>query len=469
MIPVTTFAGRSVAVFGLGRSGIATCDALRIGGAEVYAWDDNVTAREAASASGVALTELTAVDWAAFDALVLSPGVPLTHPEPHWTVSRARDVNIEVIGDIELFVRQRAGLAPQAPFVAITGTNGKSTTTALVAHILRSAGADAQMGGNIGVPILALEPPAPRRIYAVEMSSYQIDLTPSLAPTIGVLLNLSPDHIDRHGSFENYRSVKARLLEHAVETVIGCDDDACRELDRLFRRRGSKHTAVSGFAIDDGYGVEDGWVVKTTAGRDGPDRVADITGVISLRGRHNAQNAAAASSIAFALGVSKSDIAAALRTFPGLEHRMEQVAQLGRVIFINDSKATNADSASNALASFDRDIFWIAGGLAKEGGITSLKDYFPRVAKVYLIGESASDFAHQLAGRIAYESCGELECAVTRAASDAAQSTGPEPVVLLSPACASFDQFPSFEARGGAFKDLVRRLPGARMREDLES
>ncbi|HEY8215325.1 MAG TPA: Mur ligase family protein, partial [Methylocystis sp.] len=228
MIRCTAFSGKKVAVFGLGASGLASAQALIAGGASVAAWDDNEAGRAAAAKAGITVEDLRSADWTRFAALVLAPGVPLTHPEPHWTVDKARAANVEVIGDIELFARERARHCPDAPFIAITGTNGKSTTTALVAHLLKSLGHDAQMGGNIGRAILTLEPPARDRFHVVEMSSFQIDLTPTLRPTAGVLLNVTPDHIDRHGTVEAYAAVKERLVEGAEAAVIGVDDDLTR-------------------------------------------------------------------------------------------------------------------------------------------------------------------------------------------------------------------------------------------------
>ena len=463
MIPVSTMNGRDVAVFGLGRSGIATCRALAAGGAIVHAWDDNPEARDGADQAGLTLQDLQTADWSRFAALVLAPGVPLTHPAPHCTVARARDAGVEVIGDVELFARERAALCPGAPFVAITGTNGKSTTTALVTHLLNAAGRDAEMGGNIGIPILELRPPAADRVHVIELSSYQIDLMPTLAPTIAMLLNISPDHLDRHGTFANYAAIKERLLAQAAHTIVGVDDDMTRAVEQ--RHRGPNHHAISGGPVAAGYGV-DGQCVRAFAATPPTARdIADISGVVSLRGRHNAQNAAAAAAAAVILGLSDAEIAAGLTSFAGLPHRMEEVARAGRTIFINDSKATNADSAANALASFDRDIFWIAGGLAKDGGIDTLTHYFPRIAKAYLIGEAAPAFEATLAGHVATVACGTLAAAVASAANDAAASSAPAPVVLLAPACASFDQFRSFEVRGDCFRDLVAALPGAEVRE----
>jgi UDP-N-acetylmuramoylalanine--D-glutamate ligase len=239
MTPVTCFSGRHAALFGLGGSGLATARALIAGGARVDAWDDNAAGREKAVAAGVDVIDLSDADWSRYDCLVLSPGVPLTHPAPHWTVEKAKAAGIEIIGDIELFCRERAKLAPNALFIAITGTNGKSTTTALIAHILREAGRDVQMGGNIGVPILALEPPSDARVHVIECSSFQIDLAPSLAPSIGVLLNLTPDHLDRHGTMENYAAIKERLVTKAGFAVVGIDDEFSEAIFRRLRDEGA--------------------------------------------------------------------------------------------------------------------------------------------------------------------------------------------------------------------------------------
>jgi UDP-N-acetylmuramoylalanine--D-glutamate ligase len=459
MIRATTFAGKNVALFGLGASGTATALALAAGGASVSAWDDNEASRAVAKRAGVSLAGLSQADWSGFAALVLAPGVPLTHPEPHWTLGKAKAAGVEVIGDVELFCRERAKLCPDAPFVAITGTNGKSTTTALLTHILRAAGKDVAMGGNIGTPILALEPPSPSRIHVIELSSFQIDLTPSLAPSIGILLNLTPDHIDRHGTMEHYAAVKERLIAGAAHAIVGVDDDASRAIADRKRASGS----LDVFSVLDPacpWHAENTrlFAENTTTGVSGP--FTDLAGIGTLRGRHNAQNALAASIAALRLGVSVEDLGKGLSTYGGLPHRMEQVGQAGSVIFINDSKATNADSTDKALAAFPRDIYWILGGKSKAGGIEPLTAYFPRIAKAYLIGQATDEFAETLGTAVPFERCGTLDVAVAAAARDAASSTGDEPVVLLSPACASYDQFKSFEHRGDTFRSLVKSLPG---------
>ena len=463
MIPVTSFAGREVAVFGLGASGRSTCRALQAGGATVAAWDDGEAGRQAAVADGFPIVDLAAADWSRFAALLLAPGVPLTHPEPHWTVKRARAAGIEVIGDIELFFRERARLAPTMQVICITGTNGKSTTTALITHTLAAAGADVQMGGNIGVPVLDLAPLVASRIYVLEMSTFQIDLTPSLAPTIGVLLNLSPDHLDRHGTMSRYVAIKESLIERSAAAVIGIDEPLSSAIADRASGDGIPVTAISSLGVRPSdvplfYG-EDGHL-HFAAVDALPVDVGSLVGIGSLRGVHNMQNALAALATAsLALpNVAVADHIQAFRTFPGLPHRMEEVGRKGRVLFINDSKATNADSTEKALTSWERDIYWIAGGTPKEGGITALAGCFPRVAKAYLIGKAADDFARTLDGRVPYEQAGTIDKALAAAARDAEASSAAEPVVLLSPACASYDQFKSYGHRGDVFRALVADL-----------
>lgn len=458
MIPVETFRGKTVALFGLGGSGMATAEALKAGGALPIVWDDAEKAVAKARAAGFEARDLRQLDWGAVAALVLSPGVPLTHPIPHWSVDLARNAGVEVIGDIELFCRERRRLCPNAPFIAITGTNGKSTTTALIAHLLANAGRDAQLGGNIGTPILALEPPAKTRFFVIELSSYQIDLTPSLAPDIGVLLNLSPDHIDRHGTMEHYAAVKERLVKAADMAVIGVDDDYCEAIAVRLDHSGKPIVRIS-LRETLGAGIH-ARGREIFAWRGHGQKLADLNGIGSLRGDHNAQNAAAAVAVCLKLGLSEADIQAGLRTFPGLPHRMEQVGKVGKALIINDSKATNADSTEKALASFENGIFWIVGGKPKEGGIAGLASYFPRIAKAYLIGEAAAAFEKTLSGKVPFERSGTLDVAIASAGADASNANFAEPVILLSPSCASFDQFPNFEVRGATFRDLAAKLPG---------
>lgn len=506
MIPVTTFARKQVAVFGLGGSGIVTAKALTLGGAKVAAWDDNAAARALAEKEGIAMTDLAEANWKSFSALVLAPGVPLTHPEPHWSVTRAAAAKVPVIGDVELFCRERAKHAPFCPFIAITGTNGKSTTTALIAHLLKADNRDVQMGGNIGTPILALESIQSAAFYVIELSSFQIDLTPSLKPTVGVLLNITPDHLDRHGTMENYAAIKERLIVSAEQSCVSVDEERCRAIASRVERRRYVYSFSTSEDYKSGYHLK-GSKVCFDAG-EMHEELVDLSGVKALRGVHNGQNALAAAAALGALGgmlypasfnpflnIDRSlkrrlfetatdferrmalpknkmvadaaatrrrrdSLQAAFATFPGLAHRLEEIGRIGNVSFINDSKATNADSTSKALAAWARDIYWIAGGKQKEGGIAELEPLFPRVAKAYLIGASSDEFAATLSGKVAFERCETLDKALAASARDAAQCRGPEPVVLLSPACASYDQFRNFEVRGDAFRALVTSLPG---------
>jgi UDP-N-acetylmuramoylalanine--D-glutamate ligase len=462
MIPITAFAGKKVALFGLGASGVASANALLAGGADVIAFDDTGASVETARAAGIPVADLRHVDWSGIAALVLAPGVPLTHPAPHWTVGLARNAAVEVIGDIELFCRERRLAAPDAPFIAITGTNGKSTTTALMAHLLTVANYDVQLGGNIGTAILSLLPPAPGRVHVIECSSFQIDLSASLDPAIGILLNLTEDHLDRHGTLANYAAIKARLVAGVQQdgtAIVGVDDNWCQAIADRIDRAGKRVERVSvRRPLSDGYYVEASQVMRAAGGT--ARAVVQIGGIGSLRGQHNAQNAACATAAGLALGLSPETIQKGLVSFPGLAHRMEQVATKGHVLFVNDSKATNADAAARALASFT-DIFWIAGGKPKTGGIASLAGYFPRIAKAYLVGEAAGEFAGTLQGKVPFVVAGTLERAVELAARDAETAGLKEPVVLLSPACASYDQYRNFELRGAAFRAAVLALPGA--------
>jgi UDP-N-acetylmuramoylalanine--D-glutamate ligase len=461
MIPVTSFAGKIVAVFGLGASGLATCRALKAGSAEVIACDDDPVRMAATEKEGFKTADLRQADWQAFAALVLAPGVPLTHPAPHWAVGMARAAAVEVVGDIEFFCRERRRHAPDAPFVAITGTNGKSTSTALVAHLAKAAGYDVQVGGNIGTAILSLEPPSRGRVHVIEVSSYQIDLAPSLDPSIGILINVTEDHLDRHGTLAHYAAVKERLVagvQRAGTAVVGVDDRWCQAAADRIERLGKTVTRVSARRpLADGIYVEAGRIVRAASGT--ASEIALLGGIGSLRGMHNAQNAACATGAALALGLTPAQIQKGLRSFPGLAHRMEEVGRKGKVLFVNDSKATNADSAAQALACFS-DIFWIAGGKPKTGGLSTLTGFFPRIRKAYLIGEAAAGFAAELEGRVPHVIAGTLDRAVSLAARDAEAADAAEPVVLLSPACASFDQYRNFELRGDAFRELVLALPG---------
>lgn len=465
MIPITCFRNKKVAVFGLGASGVATAQALMEGGAFVDAYDDNEHCRSQAVTSAIPLIDLRKSNWEEYSALILAPGVPLTHPSPHWVVKLARASNVEIIGDIELFLRERAHFLEQnaldercCPYIAITGTNGKSTTTALTAHLLRSSGRDTEMGGNIGTAILALAPFAPDRTYVIECSSFQIDLTPSLKPTIGCLLNITPDHIDRHGSFANYCRIKERLVESSTLALVAVDDKIGARIEKSLREQGHKVFAVAtDKPCPNGYFNQDNVLYFADNGI--KQRLADLSGVVALRGRHNAQNALMAIAVLRGLNteLDSNDLQHSLESFIGLAHRMQHVRKIGKTQFINDSKATNAEAAAQALATFER-IYWICGGRAKDGGIDSLRPLFPKIACGYLIGEATSQFAATINGDFPIKKCDTLENAVTLAAADAFADPSGENTVLLSPACASYDQFPNYSARGEAFVRLVNEL-----------
>jgi len=493
MIPVPGFSSKRVAVFGLGRSGLTAARALKAGGAEPVLWDDGISSRMQAEAEGFSVEDLTTADWSGFAALVLSPGVPLTHPKPHWTVDKAKAAGVEIVGDVELFSRALAALPPGArpKVVAITGTNGKSTTTALTAWVLKQAGLTVHMGGNIGIGVLALPAPTPGAVYVVEVSSYQLDLTTTFAPDVAILTNVTPDHLDRHGGMDGYVAAKARIfrnLRDGQTALIGADERwgrglverlpgavAVRSFPSSLAEEGGSRSETDGGAVtahSPPAGHEDAatpserlrrppspasgeGVVVWPGGLNANGRNIDLTPARSLAGRHNAQNAAFAYAAARALGVEHDDAVAGLISFPGLAHRMEPVGRLGKVSFVNDSKATNADAARQALASYERS-FWIAGGRAKAGGVDDLEDLFPRVQEAFLIGEAAGPFAAALA-ETPHRISGDMATAVGQAYR-AAAATGREEVVLLSPAAASFDQFPDFEARGEAFRAAVLNL-----------
>jgi UDP-N-acetylmuramoylalanine--D-glutamate ligase len=458
VFPAHTFKNRKVGLFGLARSGLACAEALRLGGAEVFAWDDSEAAVTAAKEAQLPVADLHDIEFTALDSLILSPGVPLTHPEPHWTVEKAKAAGVEIIGDTEVFQREVAGTG--ARIVAITGTNGKSTTTALIGHIFQALGRDVDVGGNIGTAVFLMRQPVEGRIYVLELSSFQIDLMPGLKPDVGILTNLTPDHLDRHGNMENYAGIKARMFLKQDENdtaVIGVDDEWCAEIAACIKN-GSKVRAVSVVhEIEEGISAVGGilreWQNGTEVAR------IDLRSMPALKGAHNWQNACMAYGAARAFGMGVAEIRNAMERFPGLAHRMQEIGCLGYVPFINDSKATNADAAAKALASFEN-IFWIAGGIAKTGGIEPLSPFFSRIEKAYLIGEAADEFAKTLNGKVPFELCGTLDKAVVAAARDAVNSGLANAVVLLSPACASFDHYRNFEIRGDAFVKLVSELPG---------
>jgi UDP-N-acetylmuramoylalanine--D-glutamate ligase len=486
VITARAFAGKHYAVYGLARSGVATVEALLASGAKVTAWDAKEEARnkllpgtgrwqrEALTEGGLSparrplhhpadgppprpgedlrIADLDTADLSQFDSLVVTPGLPLNR---HPIAQRAREAGVEIIGDIELFARARPELPPHK-VVGITGTNGKSTTTALVHHILETAGVPTTMGGNIGLPILAQDPLPEGGVYVLELSSYQIDLTQSLDCDVAVLLNITPDHLDRYESFEAYTASKARLFQmqsDAHAAVIALDDEPSREIAKAVGGRLVPVSTTKGW----------NWRGPTIAKRgliwrrphlyvDG-DQFMDQADWPSLQGPHNAQNAAAAAAVAQEIPLAPWDLADGLRTYPGLPHRMERTREKDGVVFINDSKATNPTATAPALAAFDK-IRWICGGQAKIDNLDECAPHFGHVRKAYTIGEAGELFASLLSPHMAVAQCQTLDRAVGEAAAEAEAGD----TVLLSPACASFDQFRDFEDRGDQFRALVEGL-----------
>jgi UDP-N-acetylmuramoylalanine--D-glutamate ligase len=466
MIPVKGYNGQKVAVLGLGRSGLATAAALRAGGAEPLLWDDSPEARAKAEAEGFALTDLTrhaALEGVA--CLVTSPGIPHLFPAPNPIIARALELGIPVDNDIGLFFQSAAGdewaeMETPPKIVAVTGSNGKSTTTALIHHILEMAGKPTQMAGNIGTGVLSIDPPVDGEVVVLELSSYQTDLARALTPDVAVFTNLSPDHLDRHGGMGGYFAAKARLftLGGPDRAVVGVDEVEGRYLagalaqgpqdDRVIRVSSGQKLEGFGWAVF----ARKGFLAEWRKGR----QVAsiDLREVKGLPGAHNHQNACAAYAACRSLGLAPKLIEGALHSFAGLPHRSQLVGERGGVRFVNDSKATNVDSAAKALQAFPK-IRWIAGGMGKDGGIAALKPVLGSVVKAYLIGHSARDFALQI-GETPHEICETMERAVARAAEEAEAGE----VVLLAPAAASFDQYPNFEKRGEDFTARVKALIG---------
>ncbi|MFD2175027.1 UDP-N-acetylmuramoyl-L-alanine--D-glutamate ligase [Rhodobacter lacus] len=464
MIPVQGYEGARVAVLGLGRSGLATAAALKAGGAEPVLWDDSPEARAKAEAAGWSCTDLTrAGALEGIAALITSPGIPHLYPRPNPVIAAAMAAGVPVDNDIGLFFRSWAGadwdefdVTPRT--ICVTGSNGKSTTTALIHHILAHAGRPTQMAGNIGRGVLDLDPPHDGEVVVLELSSYQTDLARALTPDIAVFTNLSPDHLDRHGGMGGYFAAKRRLFAEGGpdRAVIGVDEPEGvylanqiamgREDDRLIRVSSAKKLGDYGWSVF----ARKGFLAEWRKGR----QVAsiDLRAVTGLPGAHNHQNACAAYAATRSLGLAPKLIEEAFHSFAGLPHRSQTVAEKRGVRFVNDSKATNVDSAAKALEAF-HNIRWIAGGLGKEGGVSALKPLLGTVKKAYFIGHSGRDFALELAP-LTHEICETMAQAVARAAEEAE----PGDTVLLAPAAASFDQYPNFEKRGDHFAELVQAL-----------
>jgi UDP-N-acetylmuramoylalanine--D-glutamate ligase len=465
MIPVRGYDGHKVAVLGLGRSGLSAALALRAGGAIPVCWDDNADARDRAEAEGLLVADLNKdKPWEDVVSLIVSPGIPHLYPEAHAVVQKAWGCGVVVDNDIGLFFRSYAtsewdkfDVMPKV--ICITGSNGKSTTTALIAHILEEAGKPVQMGGNIGRGVLDLDPASDGEILVLELSSYQTELARALAPDMAVFMNLSPDHLDRHGGIGGYFAAKRRLFAEGGpdKAIIGVDEPEGRYLANQVRQDSKTGDPV--IAISSGRKLQGrGWSVFARKGflaewRKGRQVTSiDLRAMQGLPGAHNHQNACAAYAVCRALAMAPKVVEAGLQSYGGLAHRCQIVATHNGVTYVNDSKATNADAAEKALLAF-KNIHWIVGGQAKQGGITALAPQFDRITKAYLVGEAADVLADQL-GDIAYEKSGTIEAAVNAAAKNAKSGD----VVLLAPACASFDQFNSFEARGDAFVAAVKAV-----------
>ena len=474
MILLPKYKGKKIGVVGLGKSGMATIAALEASGAQVLAWDDGLAKK---GGSPVTLTPLEAWPWPEIADLILSPGVPLTHPQPHAAVVLAKQHGVRVIGDVELLLTAQ----PEATVIAITGTNGKSTTTALIGHILAQAGRRIEVGGNLGTPVLSFAPLGAGEIYVLELSSFQLELLDKAHIHCGCFLNITPDHLDRHGSMEGYVNAKKNIFPHPQPgdvAIIGVDDAYSEAVARELIAAGQRRVIPVGISerVANGVDVKNGMLTDHSSAE---PLAIDLSPCLALKGSHNWQNAAVAYAACRFAGLTLEQIEVGLQSFPGLAHRMERVGTVRGVTFVNDSKATNADATAKALGSYDT-MYWIAGGLPKEGGITTLGEYFPRIRHAFLIGQAAEQFAQTLDGHVPYSMCGTLEVATQKAAhmawQEAASDPHPssplqgeerggggaaaahEPVVLLSPACASWDQWPNFEVRGDAFRGYVQAL-----------
>jgi UDP-N-acetylmuramoylalanine--D-glutamate ligase len=458
MIDVFAFSGLPVAVLGLGRSGLSAAKALQASGAEVWAWDDNETSRQNAAEQDVPIIDLNTCDWSQLTSLILSPGIPHTFPKPHPITELARNANVEIICDVELLARSQR----LSNTIGITGTNGKSTTTALIGHIMQISGRDAEIGGNLGTPALDLEALGEGGTYVLEMSSYQLELTLSITFDVAVLLNISADHLERHGGMDGYIAAKKSIFHRQTDprtAVIGVDDPFSEKIYEELRDVGDQIVIpISGIKrVHGGVYVNDGLLIDDTDGQETP--VCDLSDIPSLPGTHNWQNAAAAYAACKAAGVEPRVIMACLQSYPGLVHRQEALEIVDGVAYVNDSKATNGEAAARGLACYSN-IYWIVGGQAKDGGLAAAKPFFGSVRHAFLIGESALPFSQELGTNVPFILSGDLKSAVVQARDQVVKDGQEHAVILLSPAAASFDQYPSFEARGDEFRDIVEGLPG---------
>ncbi len=454
MIIPTHFKDKKVAVLGLGRSGKSVVRSLLNAGAQVFAWDDQEGAREAAREQGIPLMNLHFLEWEAVDHLILSPGIPHHYPAPHPVVARAQIAGLRPLSDIEILCQSQ----PQARYMGITGTNGKSTTTTLIGHILKKSGVSVEIGGNLGIPVMELNSLKEEGIYVLEVSSYQLEISPSLHFNLGILLNITPDHLERHGGIDGYIAAKRLIYRNATAQdilVISVDDPFCLTIyETLKTSKKVKLLPISICKV-----LEEGIYVKEGVLYEKSRPVLNLKNFCRLRGQHNWQNIAAAYGALRSIGIEAETISQGIASFPGLAHRQQEVARYKNVTFVNDSKATNAEATAKAFACYQGSpLYCLLGGRPKEGGIINLKPYFSAIQHAFLYGEASSSFLLTLEGEVPCTVCETLQEATEKAAKLAFEGPQQEGVVLLSPACASFDQFTDFEERGEAFCRYVQEL-----------
>lgn len=463
MIVPTHYKNQNVVVLGLGRSGRSVAHSLCQAGAHVFAWDDQEEARIAAEKEGIPLKNIEEIEWENIDHFLLSPGIPHQYPAPHPAVAQARMVNVHPISDLEVLWQSH----PQARYIGITGTNGKSTTTTLIGHTLKQSGASVEVGGNLGIPVMEFRPLDEEGIYVLEVSSYQLEISPHLHFDVSVLLNITPDHLERHGGMEGYIEAKKLIYKNGSPQdtlVISLDDLPCLTIYEALKASGQ----VNLLPISTCKTLSQGVYVKEGILYENSQRVLDLSTLPFLQGQHNWQNIAAAYGALRSAGLDRETILEGITSFRGLAHRQQIVAEKDNVTFINDSKGTNAEAVAKALACFkNRPIYWLLGGRPKEGGIEVLKPYFPFIEHAFLFGEAASSFSLCLGKEVPHTLCENLKEATERATCLAFKEGKPQAVVLLSPACASFDQFHDFEARGEAFCLYVDALIDEGMRRGV--
>jgi UDP-N-acetylmuramoylalanine--D-glutamate ligase len=463
MIVVDRFANQIVVVLGLGRTGLMSALSLIKGGAHVISWDDKPPKRAKAAAEGIHVQDPLTLKWDGVAAVVLSPGIPHTFPNPHPVVVKAQSAQVPIISDIDLLSFAES----HARFIAITGTNGKSTTTYMIGHIIEQSQIPVQVGGNTGTAVLSLEPLGPEGIYVLELSSYQLELSHSTTHDVAILLNITPDHLERHGSMDAYVAAKKKVFNNqrpGQVAIVSIDDVRSEEIYLDLKARGqqnvigisTQHDIKGGVYIRDNKLIDDAFGTQEV--------VIDFTQTHTLQ-KQNGQNIAAAYIACRMIGVRKHVICQALQSFKNLPHRQELISTVDNIQYINDSKATNAAAVAQALDKYEN-IFWILGGRPKSDGLSGLHKYYPKITKAYLIGEAQEKFAAVLEDKVQYELCEHLDIAIERARADALAASKSKPVVLFSPACESFDQFENFEHRGDSFRTLVEELPGMHMNVD---